>query len=93
MGLITVSRRVDFGVNLDPGKNVAILLAMNPSGAGTLGAPASRCQEVSCKKRKTPIIVAPSRPIVHQNSRVHDRLDEMHADSVGPATEPKFRDQ
>jgi len=80
-------------VTLVPGKKVAILLDTNPSGAAVLIALVSRCQEVSCKNKKTPIIVAPSKPTVHQNSRVHDRLDDTNADSVGPATLPKFRAQ
>lgn len=90
---LTVSRSVERGVTLVPGKNVAILLDKKPSGAGALVAPSSRCQDVSCKKRNTPMIDIPSKATVHQNSKVHDLLEETNADSVGPETLPKFRHQ
>jgi hypothetical protein len=76
-----------------PGKKVAMRLAKKFSGAGLFTASASRIQAVSCMNSRQAIIVNPRRPTVHQNSKVHERLDEIYADSVGPATLPKFKHQ
>jgi hypothetical protein len=91
--LLTVWRAEDLGVTFVPGKNVANRLAKIPSGGGAFTASASRTQAVSCRKRRQAMIVKPRSPTVHQNSKVHERLDEMYAESVGPATLPKFKHQ
>jgi hypothetical protein len=72
---------------------VAILLEKKFSGAGLFTASGSRTQELSCMNKKHVMIVNPRSPTVHQNSKVHDRLAEIYADSVGPATLPKFKHQ
>ena len=91
----TVSLKVDFGVTLFPGKNVAILFAVKlVGGAGlALTTSGSRSQEVSCMNKKQRMTVKPSSPTVHQNSKVQEPLNEMKADNVGPATLPKFKHQ
>lgn len=76
-----------------PGKQVANRLAIKPDGAMIFSAPGSRFHEVSCMKRKQMRMVKPNRPTVHQNSKVHDRFEEIKADRVGPATLPKFKHQ
>jgi len=43
--------------------------------------------------KKQFMMVNPRSPTVHQNSKVQDRFAEMYADSVGPATLPKFKHQ
>lgn len=88
-----VSRSVDFGVTLVPGKNVAIRLPRNPRGGSAFTACRSRSHAVSCKNRKQLIMAKPSNPTVHQNSRVQDLPPEMKADKVGPAVLPKFKHQ
>lgn len=77
----------------EPGKKVANLFAMNDVGGSGFVAPFSRFQAVLWRKRKTKMIERPSRPTVHQNSRVHDRFAAMKAESVGPATLPKLKNQ
>lgn len=76
-----------------PGKKVANLFAKKFSGAGLLTASASRTHDVSCMNKKQVMIVNPRSPTVHQNSKVHERLADMYAESVGPATLPKFKHQ
>ena len=90
---LTVSRRVVLGVTLDPGRKVATLFAKKPFGAGGFSSPDSLYHEVSCINKKQSITVKPRSPIVHQNSNVHDLLEEIKAERVGPATLPKFKDQ
>lgn len=89
----TVCWRDERGVTLVPGKNVAIRFATKPDGAAALTDPTPRIQAVSCKKRKTALMVNPRRPTVHQNSTVQDPFAEMKADKVGPATLPRFKHQ
>ena len=43
--------------------------------------------------KKHRMMVNPRSPTVHQNSKVQDLFDEMKAESVGPATLPKFKHQ
>lgn len=80
-------------MTFEPGRKVATLFATKPSGAAGLAASGSRTHEVSCINKKHSMIVNPKRPTVHQNSKVHDLFDEMKAESVGPATLPKFKHQ